>query len=603
MTLLASNGEEWVLSPAIVAIPIGLGLLRGTPGWRYVALVWCVLACLLSSQRIYSLIGSTRAMGLLGDPTIAGYVALETLALVLLIFAAAWAFHGLRTVREPSRLPASRTHEMASAIPRFLFTACSMGLAVMTGGMGTLSTRIGPESKLRSASGEEALRDLPVLLPLTLEVLGGEEPAIIRYVWYSEFKGTPVGSHVANLGVFFRRAGAWSSSQGWHHNPNRFVLDFQVKKVSLAFGWPLIKRGNAQYAAKLRGMGRYEGFEATLDFQQRFNIEGTTTVRKQRVLFQEAIERDALRALRKAARQANRDDLEREWRARPLKRDELESLVRARLDRGNGHLRAGLTATAVREYASAVHALECWIHWAESYDTPASVRYLEGNGFSLAEARSYVRTEVSKAKGKLAQTLSDVGSKLLDDDAIDPEVRLLALDHFRRVCELTEWKEAYQVESLAWAYARVWGYVERDRPPGQPRYWMACAAVRAASSEHCLTGPDAVNRLGEPSRRAAERTALRNQARALLKAEAEQPQSLLVAHGNERLAVIVKTFSWWMEDPELAAVRNAEALAKLPEGERKAWEALWADVAGQLERARGAAPTGTDELPANPFAR
>jgi hypothetical protein len=156
---------------------------------------------------------------------------------------------------------------------------------------------------------------------------------------------------------------------------------------------------------------------------------------------------------------------------------------------------------------------------------------------------------------------------------------------------------------LAWGYARVWGYMERDKPPDQPRYWLACAAVRAASSEHCLTGPDAVKGPDEPSRRDAERTALRNQARALLKAEAEQPRSLLAAPGDERLAVVVKTLSWWMEDPELAAVRDQAALAKLPQGERKAWEALWADVAGLLERARGAGRTGTGERPANLFGR
>jgi hypothetical protein len=83
----------------------------------------------------------------------------------------------------------------------------------------------------------------------------------------------------------------------------------------------------------------------------------------------------------------------------------------------------------------------------------------------------------------------------------------------------------------------------------------------------------------------------------LLKAEAEQWERLLKA------ADFVKTLSYWVEDPELAAVRDAEALAKLSEGERKAWEMLWADVARLLERARGAEPTGTGELPANPFAR
>jgi hypothetical protein len=36
-------------------------------------------------------------------------------------------------------------------------------------------------------------------------------------------------------------------------------------------------------------------------------------------------------------------------------------------------------------------------------------------------------------------------------------------------------------------------------------------------------------------------------------------------------------------DPDLAGVRDEAALAKLPEEERKAWQALWADVAAILK--------------------
>jgi hypothetical protein len=44
--------------------------------------------------------------------------------------------------------------------------------------------------------------------------------------------------------------------------------------------------------------------------------------------------------------------------------------------------------------------------------------------------------------------------------------------------------------------------------------------------------------------------------------------------------------------PDLAGVRDADAHAKLPEAERKAWQALWADVDDKL----GSMKTGRSSL-------
>ena len=42
----------------------------------------------------------------------------------------------------------------------------------------------------------------------------------------------------------------------------------------------------------------------------------------------------------------------------------------------------------------------------------------------------------------------------------------------------------------------------------------------------------------------------------------------------------------WHADPDLAGVREPDALAKLPEEERRAWRRLWSDVAALLGRDR-----------------
>jgi hypothetical protein len=42
----------------------------------------------------------------------------------------------------------------------------------------------------------------------------------------------------------------------------------------------------------------------------------------------------------------------------------------------------------------------------------------------------------------------------------------------------------------------------------------------------------------------------------------------------------------WQSDDAFAGVRGPEALAKLTEAERQAWQKLWKDVADMLKRAQ-----------------
>ena len=44
----------------------------------------------------------------------------------------------------------------------------------------------------------------------------------------------------------------------------------------------------------------------------------------------------------------------------------------------------------------------------------------------------------------------------------------------------------------------------------------------------------------------------------------------------------------WQQNADLAAVRDADALAKLPETERAEWHKLWQDVEALLKRAGAA---------------
>ena len=50
-------------------------------------------------------------------------------------------------------------------------------------------------------------------------------------------------------------------------------------------------------------------------------------------------------------------------------------------------------------------------------------------------------------------------------------------------------------------------------------------------------------------------------------------------------AAVQKTLRHWQQDTDLAGVRDAAALAKLPEPGRAEWQKLWADVAALLKKA------------------
>jgi tetratricopeptide (TPR) repeat protein len=104
------------------------------------------------------------------------------------------------------------------------------------------------------------------------------------------------------------------------------------------------------------------------------------------------------------------------------------------------------------------------------------------------------------------------------------------------------------------------------------RYNAARAAALAAAGK----GKD-TDRLN-----VSAKARLRQQALAWLQADLQARKKLLQSSPLSAVSV-QNQLKHWQTDPELAAVRDPPALAQLPEGERKAWQTLWADVARLLQ--------------------
>ncbi len=96
------------------------------------------------------------------------------------------------------------------------------------------------------------------------------------------------------------------------------------------------------------------------------------------------------------------------------------------------------------------------------------------------------------------------------------------------------------------------------------RYNAACAAALAAAGQ----GKD------EPPPDDAAKAKLRGQALDWLKAELTAWGKLLESGPPQARPAIVQTLNHWKQDTDLAGIRDADGLAKLPADEQKAWRAF-----------------------------
>jgi serine/threonine protein kinase/Flp pilus assembly protein TadD len=108
------------------------------------------------------------------------------------------------------------------------------------------------------------------------------------------------------------------------------------------------------------------------------------------------------------------------------------------------------------------------------------------------------------------------------------------------------------------------------------RYNAACAAALAC----CGRGEDA------GSLDDKDRVRLRNQALKWLQA------ALPGMSATSSRQQVLRTLKHWLNDPALAGLRDPEALARLPAGERQDWQKLWAEVARRLDQAGGSREPG-----------
>ena len=136
-------------------------------------------------------------------------------------------------------------------------------------------------------------------------------------------------------------------------------------------------------------------------------------------------------------------------------------------------------------------------------------------------------------------------------------------------------------KKLHGASARFWAEAFQAQPKlvedmqAQNRYNAACAAALAG----CGQGKD------EPPLDDAAKARWRKQAIDWLKADLAAWSKILESGPPQARQSISQTLQHWKADPDLAGLRDAGSLAKLPKDEQDACRALWKDVDALLARA------------------
>ena len=112
-------------------------------------------------------------------------------------------------------------------------------------------------------------------------------------------------------------------------------------------------------------------------------------------------------------------------------------------------------------------------------------------------------------------------------------------------------------------------------------------ALRAQYRYHAARGATlAAAGKGEDARdlNAEQRSKLRQQALDWLRADLDVYAKLAEKESKDTRQAVKQRLSYWLQDADLATVRDARELATLPDEQRKAWQQLWANVASLLKK-------------------
>jgi tetratricopeptide (TPR) repeat protein len=144
------------------------------------------------------------------------------------------------------------------------------------------------------------------------------------------------------------------------------------------------------------------------------------------------------------------------------------------------------------------------------------------------------------------------------------------------LAELASRRLRYAAAAHLWSLGLAAPAKTADNRNDHCRYDAARCAVLAG----CGNGRD------DPPPDDAAKAKLRSQALEWLTAELRSWSHALDRRPAGQRKAVPRVLKHWKTEPELAGVRDADALAKLPNSEQQAWRTLWSDVDALLRKAQ-----------------
>ena len=198
--------------------------------------------------------------------------------------------------------------------------------------------------------------------------------------------------------------------------------------------------------------------------------------------------------------------------------------------------------------------------------------------------KAYELSTDPRSRDAIQQGLAHLRRRAALDARFDGVLR--GVDHPRTAAERVEFAVIAQNRIKFTAAVRL--YAEAlEAEPGlagdrstQHRYNAACCAVLAASGQ------------GQPEAALDDdaRAALRRRALGWLQAELTLWSNIVRDGPPGDRSLARSSLQHWKSDPDLAAIHSREALAKLPESERKSWQDLWSRVDDLIRQAEPRRP-------------
>jgi tetratricopeptide (TPR) repeat protein len=257
-----------------------------------------------------------------------------------------------------------------------------------------------------------------------------------------------------------------------------------------------------------------------------------------------------------------------------------QKLIQIKPDHAQGHNNLGLAYKGKGQWDEAITAYRKALHFKPDlaqahFNLGVALRQQGDFAGALAALRRSHELGAKDPSWRLpsAQLVRDC-ERLLALDARLPKVlahevqpadaaEYLALAALCRV-----YKKRYAAAARLYTDAFTASPKLADNPSTGHRYHAACAAALAGCGQGADAGP-----LDDQ-----ERARLRRQALTWLQADLVAWKKQLDREPGKAGPNVQRTMRHWQQDADLAGVRDAAALARLPEAERQPWQQLWNEV-------------------------